>query len=180
MKRIFLLLAILPFFIVGCAPTPEMIVRDAKLDSLAMDKSLVPLSKFASAKLLPLKIDEKLKVDDAKLAKAKELDQKLDLQLKELLINWPSNSPDHGELIIQPEVVHLRIISTATRMLAGLMAGQSSVGINLHLIDQETGETIATQEITKGTWMRGSEGVTDKNILDYIANISHQYLLANI
>lgn len=121
-----------------------------------------------------------ISADKDKAHAAKELEEKLQALLSPLLVDWPSESAENGALLIQPRVVHLRIISGKTRMLVGLFAGQSSVSLELSLIDVKTGDIIANPEITKVTIAQAGEGVTDSNILDYIANISHQYLLVNM
>ncbi len=180
MKKLIMILMLVPFFLSGCASTPEMIANDAKMEVPKFEKTKVPLSKFASATLKPLMINDKIKADEGKLAKAKELDSMMEQQLNDLITNWPSENPDHGELIIQPKVVHLRIISNTTRMLAGLFAGQSSVSVQLNLLDSQTGEPVAAPEITKVTLGSAGPGITDKNILEYITHISHQYLLENM
>lgn len=180
MKRFIVLLVLLSLVVTGCASTPEMIAQDAKQDCLKIESPKIALSKYASVRLEPLDIDEDIRNEPEKMAKAEELEQKLTRQLGPLLREWPSNNPDHGELVIKPELTHLRIISPGTRMLAGFMAGQSSVSIRLHLVDEKTGKELIAPEITKVTLYGAGQGVNDKNILDYIANIAHQYVLGNV
>ena len=60
------------------------------------------------------------------------------------------------------------------------MAGQSSVTLQLHLIDAKTGEVVANPTINKATLSQGGTYETDSNLLDYIANIAHQYVVVNL
>ena len=83
---------------------------------------------------------------------------------------------------IQPRVVSLRIISGTTRFFAGAFAGQSEISMDLILIDKETGKEIGRTRVQRaagafaGAW---SIGMTDKSLLEYIVDITYQYLVDN-
>ena len=181
MKKLLLLLFLLPpLIITGCAYSPEMMKMDAKNDIQTLSPSEIPLSKFTSATLKPIDVHEDIKNDPDKMAKANAFDTALQNKLKGLLNQWPAKNPDHGELIIQPELNHLRIINPGTRFWAGMMAGQSSVSLQLTLIDAKTGKQVATPELTKWTVKTGGRGVRDDNMLQYLSTMAEQYLLQNM
>ncbi len=159
-------------FITSCAYTPEMMALDARQDCQGMEQSKVPLSKFASVRLEPLAVNEAIQNDSGKMEKAKIFDERLKAQLQEMLNQWPAENPDHGELIIQPELNHLRIISPGTRFLAGLLAGQSSVSMRLTLIDGETGKKLASPELSKWSMNNNARGANDNNMLEYISTMT--------
>lgn len=179
MKKICLVL-LLPFFLLGCAATQETIIKDSAKESQVLQPAAVKLAKFKTAQLKPLAIADAISSNPDKLRCAQELDAKLTHLIQPLVADWPSTAQEGKTIIIQPKITHLRIISKGTRFLAGLMAGQSSVSLDLQLIDGESGEAIANTTITKVALGNGGPGVADDNILDYVANISHQYLLANM
>ena len=83
---------------------------------------------------------------------------------------------------IQPRVVSLRVISVTTRLWIGAWAGQSEISMDLILLDKETGEKIGRTRVQRaagayaGAW---SHGMTDKSLLDYIVDITYQYLVDN-
>jgi PBP1b-binding outer membrane lipoprotein LpoB len=179
MKKI-VLMFLIPFFLVGCAATPERIAQTAKQDCLKFEQPSMKLSSFSSAKLEKLQMIDQIAGDQDKAVLAKELEKKLQAQLNPMVTAWPSGSGENETLIIQPKLVHLRMISKGTRLLVGLMAGQSSASLQLNLIDSKTGEIIASPEITKIALGRGGQDVTDDNLLDYLAGIAHQYVLLNM
>ena len=84
-----------------------------------------------------------------------------------------------GRLIVQPRAIKIRLIGGATRFFAGAWAGESSIQMDLELSDASTGAVIARPRISRnsgamaGAW---SVGATDRNLLDYIAEIAAQYL----
>lgn len=179
MKKLFLLLLI-PFFLVGCAATPERIAKTSREDSLKFPPPKVKLSSFSSAKLESLQMVDEVAKDKDKAVLAKDLEQKLQAQFGPMIAAWPVGTAENETLLIQPKIVHLRIISPGTRFLAGNMAGQSSVTLQLHLIDAKTGEVVANPTINKATSSQGVTYETDSNLLDYIANIAHQYVVVNL
>ncbi|HBG18040.1 MAG: hypothetical protein A2X81_01360 [Desulfobacterales bacterium GWB2_56_26] len=179
MKKLFLLLLI-PCFLVGCVATPERIAKTSRQDSLKFSPPKMKLSSFSSAKLEALQVIDAIANDKDKAALAKDLEAKLQAQLSPLVAAWPAGTGENETLLIQPKIVHLRIISSTTRFMVGIMAGQSSATLQLNLVDAKTGDIIANPEITKIALGQGGGGENDSNLLDYLANIAHQYVLVNM
>ena len=74
------------------------------------------------------------------------------------------------------------MIGGANRFFAGAFAGDSSIDMDLELKEAATGTVIAKPRIVRnanamaGAW---SVGATDRNLMDYIADIATQYLQDN-
>jgi hypothetical protein len=70
-------------------------------------------------------------------------------------------------------------VSGGARFWAGAMAGESIVDVDLLLVDSTSGKRVAQARVTRGSGaMVGgwSVGATDRNLLDYIVDICHEYL----
>jgi hypothetical protein len=114
---------------------------------------------------------------------AKQLDDKLRVRLLPLLDEWKadkSSSRTAGPLVIRPKLQSLRVVSGGARFLIGGLSGDSVIDMNLELTDSATGAVIANPRITRtasgigGAWTFGG---TDRNLLNYIVEIAHQYLV---
>ena len=85
-------------------------------------------------------------------------------------------------MIVQPELVSLKIVSGGARFWAGAFAGSSSIDLDLKIVDSVTNQVIAKPRIARhagamtGAW---SIGQSDENLHDYIASIVYQYLSKN-
>ena len=83
-------------------------------------------------------------------------------------------------MLVRPELAQLRVVSGGARLFAGLFTGSSFITIDLVLTDAETDTQLIKTRIKKeasgfgGFW---SLGQTDENLLDYMANIVHQYMV---
>ncbi len=184
MKKILLCL-LLFLSINGCATSnknhhADIVNREVSRLSLPTK----PLSSYSSFKLenLVLNDDTRLKKDKTKVAK--ELDVKLHAKLLPLLTEWNSNKNNNGSgtLVIKPQLRWLHVVSGGARFWAGAMAGESRIDMDLKMIDAQTGNEIARPRImTTASAMSGgwSVGATDKNLLNYIADISYEYLKNN-
>lgn len=121
--------------------------------------------------------------DAAKVAVGKELDAKLTAAVQGFLADWNAQGATSAAagraLIIQPRAVNIRLIGGANRFFAGAMAGESTIDMYLDLKDASSGAVVASPRIVRnsgafaGAW---SVGATDRNLLDYIADIAAQYL----
>jgi hypothetical protein len=119
----------------------------------------------------------------AKAAVAKDLETRVQARVRPILSQWNaqgSKSPGARKaLIVQPRTVKIRMIGGATRFFAGVFAGESSIEMDLQLTDAATGAVIARPRISRnadawaGAW---SVGATDRNLMNYIADIAGQYL----
>lgn len=129
-----------------------------------------------------MKLGEAVSSDSRKVAEAKDLERRLSAKIQPLLTEW--TRPDRSEptLIIEPRVASLHIVSGGARFWIGGMAGNSTVDMDLALIDSATQEVIAKPRIQRsadamtGGW---SVGASDQNLLDYIASIAYEYLATN-
>lgn len=112
-----------------------------------------------------------------KILVVKQLESKLKLKLNTLLSQWEIDAKDKDServLVIQPTVQNLHVVSTGTRVWIGRLAGGSSIGMDLTLIDGENGNDIATVRVSYA-----ADANTDRALMDYIVEIAYQYLLNN-
>lgn len=171
-------------FLAGCTATPEKLNKVAAIEANRAAKPSKPLSAFSSYELRPITLSDKIKSEPEKVEQAAVLDQKINEKLLPLFADWSSSDDTgrSGTLIVQPELVSLRIVSGGARFFAGAFAGGSKIDMDLVLIDSSTNDVIAKPRITKdagamtGAW---SIGQSDKNLHDYISHIAYQYLLMN-
>jgi hypothetical protein len=104
------------------------------------------------------------------------------LRLQPLIEEWGSGSRGaarSGRLVVEPQLDSLRVVSGTARFWIGGMAGDSSIDLDLAFSDADTGQVIAKPRIAlnadgmTGGW---SVGKSDRNLLEYIAAVSYQYL----
>ncbi len=143
-----------------------------------------PLSSYSNFKLENLALNDETRMKEDKTKVAKQLKAKLHTKLLPLLNEWNSNNSndESGTLIIEPQLRQLRVVSAGARFWIGAMAGESRIDMDLIIIDAKTGNEIARPRImTTASAMGGgwSVGATDRNLLDYIADISYEYLKNN-
>jgi hypothetical protein len=175
---------ILLVFLAGCAADPAKLDAVAATESLRLPKPSKPLSAFAAYELRPFVLSAAVTSETDKVAQADILEQKVKDKLLPLFADWSSSGgPSRsGTLIVQPELVKLKIVSGGARFWAGAFAGESSIDVDLRLTDSATNEVIAKPRITRdagaftGAW---SIGKSDENLHDYIAHIIHQYMSSN-
>jgi uncharacterized protein DUF4410 len=184
MKKI--LLCLLLFLgISGCATSNKnhhanIVNREVSRLSLPIK----PLSSYSNFKLENLVLNDETRLKEDKTKVAKELDVKLHAKLLPLLNEWSSNKNNNesGTLVIKPQLHQLHVVSAGARFWIGGMAGESRIDMDLKIIDAQTGKEIArprimiTASAMSGGW---SVGATDKNLLNYIADISYEYLKNN-
>jgi hypothetical protein len=172
-------------FLVSCASDPIKRKQVAIEESGAMQSTAEPLSSFDNFKLADMTLAPSVQTEPEKVVVAKRLEVKLKTRLDPLIRNWNARSgsvQDGRTVEIQPRVASLRIISGTTRFFAGAFAGQSEISMDLILIDKKTGEEIGRTRVQRaagafaGAW---SIGMTDRSLLDYIVDISYQYLVDN-
>lgn len=182
MKRLTTL--VLALLLLGCAADPQKLEDVAIAEVERLPKSSVPLSSFSSYDLKPSLLSDAVKDSESKVVQAAILDQKIRDKVAPLFADWSSSggSGRTGTLIVQPEIVSLRIVSGGARFWAGALAGGSHIDLDLVLIDGKTGAVIEKARIRKeasamtGGW---SIGKSDENLHDYVAHIVHRYLLVN-
>jgi hypothetical protein len=141
-------------------------------------------SSYANYELRPMVLSPAVQSDPGKVTAAGELENTLRTKLQPLLEQWKAaeSSNRSGALIIEPQLVSLRIVSGGARFWAGALVGDSSIDMDLLITDQGTGQQVAKPRITRtadamtGGW---SIGKSDQNLLDYIASIAYEYMTAN-
>lgn len=171
-------------FLAGCAASPEKLEKVSVLEADRLAKPTKQLSTFASYQLRPMVLRKSLQGEESKVKQAAVLEQKIKKLLSPLFAKWSSSigSGRSGTLIVQPELVSLRIVSGGARFFAGAFVGSSNIDMDLKLIDGQTNDVIAKPRITRhagamtGAW---SIGQSDENLHDYIANIVYRYILKN-
>lgn len=145
----------------------------------------VSLTAYGTYELKPVNMSAEVGAQPEKVAVAGQFRQTLEARLNPMLADWTAraNPANRGRtLIIQPTVVALRIVSGAARFWVGAMAGDSTIDVDLTLIDKEANREIARVRIAKSTGgMAGawSFGASDRNLIEYAADITQGYLIAN-
>ncbi len=184
MKKILIYLLLL-LSISGCATSnknhqADIVNREVSRLSLPIK----PLSSYSNFKLENMLLNEEIRLKEDKTKVAKELEVKLRAKLIPLLNEWNSNysNPKSGTLVIEPQLHQLYVVSAGARFWVGAMAGESRIDLDLKITDAQNGIEIArprimiTASAMSGGW---SVGATDKNLLNYIAEISYEYLKNN-
>jgi len=130
-----------------------------------------------------MELSSAVSADNRKVVEAKDLEGRLRAKIQPLLDQWNETSGrSEPTLAVEPVLISLRVVSGGARFWAGGFAGESTVDMNLKLIDKGSGTVIAQPRVAKssgamtGGW---SMGKSDQNLLDYIAAISYEYLARN-
>ncbi len=149
-----------------------------------LSSPIKPLSSYSNFKLEDMVLSEGVRLKQDKVEVAKQLEAKLHAKLVPLLNEWNSNNNNAGSgtLIIKPKLQQLHVVSAGARFWVGAMAGNSRIDMDLKIIDVQTGNEIANPRIMAAASAMGggwSVGATDKNLLNYIADISYEYLRKN-
>jgi len=183
MKTLILSFSALLLVLTGCTSSPKQRNKIITESAALIQPTQMKLSKFSSYKMLPLKSVDAIKARKEKLRYADIIEGKLQERVTPLLNQWSNQSSKSGrKLIVEPELLSLRIVSGGARFWIGAMAGSSDVKLRMTLKDAKTGKVIGSPVISKqtggmtGAW---SMGTTDKNLVDYIVDISKQYLINN-
>ena len=182
-KHAIFVIILLSALLAGCASGPQnhqTIVNDA---ASTLEPPQEKLSKFSNFTLAPMKVSDPIQADEKKAKIANLIEDKLSLNLSRLLANWnQSLNASNRKILIEPELLSLRVISGSSRYWAGPFAGNSSIQLKLTILDIDSNTVIGSPVISKeasslaGAW---STGATDLNLLGYIVDISVQYLKNN-
>ncbi len=181
MKKIVVLMLV--GLMVGCASSPEKRAQVAQEESAKLSATKKPLVSYQKYKLEKMAYSDAVANDESKLKVTQQLAQKLESKLSPLLNQWQQQATSGDRLLIlKPKVLSLRVISGGARFWAGGFAGDSFISMEIEMVDAASGETIASPVAVRnasalgGAW---SIGATDRNLLDYIVDIAHQYLVDN-
>ena len=167
----------------GCESNPHDRMAVAEAEVNRMPPSPKPFNSFAGFELAPMELSEAVGEEESKVEVSQQLEEKLRARLEPLLAEWKANAQGTGPaIVIQPRIASLRVVSAGARFWAGAMMGDSFIDLDLVIKEKDSGNLIVQQRVNKnanamgGAW---SIGATDKNLLDYIVDISHQYLSEN-
>lgn len=166
----------------GCATNPETLASVSKTEAARFAAPTQRLSTFASYELKPMVLSEAVTAEEGKVKEAAVLEQTLRARIQPLLDQWTAAGGEgrSGTLVIEPHLASLKVVSGGARFWVGAMAGDSTIDMDLFLIDQASGQVLAKPRIARaadamtGGW---SIGQSDENLLDYIAGIAYQYLV---
>jgi hypothetical protein len=145
----------------------------------------IPLYSFTRFELTPMGMSPEVSEDKRKVAVAEEVGRKLKARLAPLLDRWNADAPAGGAartLLIKPSIASMHVVSSAARFWAGAFSGDSSIDLDLTLVEKETESLVANQRINRnanamaGAW---SMGASDRNLADYIVDIAYEYLARN-
>ena len=179
-KTIFSTIVVCVFF-TGCASIPESDQTIVRKSASTIQPTQEKLSNYSNYKLLPLKTSEAVDADAAKHEHAMDLEKKLSTHLQVLFNEWEiAGSGSNRTLIIEPELVSLRIISGGARFWAGAYAGYSKIELKLTIKDADTNVFTVSPVISARSNVGGfSTGVADAHLVGHIVEITEQYLRNN-
>ena len=166
--------------ITACAANPAWVERPARAASAKLTQPTKPLSSFAKYELKPMVISNAIVENAGKLKEAQELEQSLNEKILPLLESWHAGGS--GLLLVETELISLRIVGRVTRFfLGGLTPGFSHMDLDLRLIDATTGEEIANVKIRRKATNAGAafSGVGDQTVDDYVVAVVYDYLSEN-
>lgn len=167
----------------GCASNPGKRQKIIDDEVARLRPPEMPLTSFGAFEVTPIAMAPEVQEKPEKVAVATDLGQRLEAQLRPTLDGWAAAAPPAARgrtLVIVPTVVGLRIVGGGSRFWLGAMAGESTIDVDLQLVDKATGRAIAKERIAKssgsmsGAW---SMGATDRNLTQYVIDIANAYLV---
>lgn len=170
--------------LIACAPDPANVKNVAATESSRLAAPSQPLSSFSRFELAPMTFSQPIRAEEGKMREAREFESAYNIRVRGLLDEWNTNvqTGARDTLVIETDLVGLRIISGAARFWAGAFAGDSFLDLDLKLVNKNTGEQISSVRIRKdadafgGAW---SVGQTDQNLDQYVIEIVLSYLQRN-
>lgn len=172
-------------FLLGCASDPAKREEVARNEAARMRATEVPLDQFNAFELEPIGMSPDVAAAPEKVAVAKDVGQRLEARVRPLLDGWNRSASPVGKrrtLVVKPTIASMHVVSTAARFWIGAMSGDSTIDLDLTLVEKETGALVANQRINRssnamaGAW---SVGASDRNLPDYVVDIAYQYLADN-
>jgi len=184
MKKIVISILLL-WVIVGCSGKNKNHHADiVKKKASRLSSCSQPLSSYRDFKVEKMVLSNTIMEKEDKVVAAKTLENKINERIAVLVEEWKKNPKENqsGTVLIKSELHALRIVGGGARFWIGAMAGNSNISMDLIVVDEATGKEICKPNIDMeanamtGGW---SVGATDKNLLNYIADVSAQYLKNN-
>jgi len=180
----FLTIISIAALLTACTPDQAKVENVAAADASRLAAPSRPLSSFSRFELAPMTFGQAIRAEEGKMREAREFQIAYDLRIRGLLDQWNTSVPASARdtLVVETDLVGLRIISGAARFWAGAFAGDSFLNLDLKLMNKHTGEQIADVRIHKsadamgGAW---SVGQTDQNLDQYVIEIVRTYLSNN-
>ncbi len=170
-------------FFSGCQQTRQSRTDIAMQEAGRLAAPTKALSGYSSFVLEGMEFSKMVKEDNKKVTVGQDLENKLATKIIPLINDWNTKQvAGSGTVIIRPVLQSLRVVSGGARFFVGAMAGDSSIDMDLVLVDKTSGKEIARPRIMRtsggmgGAW---SVGATDKNLSNYIVDIAYEYLARN-
>jgi hypothetical protein len=168
----------------GCSGSPDStrLAATARRESARLKPPSQRLSEFSAFELKAMEMNTAVSERQEKVEVAGELEKRLHARLEPLLEAWKAdpNRPQTGDtLVITPRLQGLRVVSGGARFWIGEWAGDSTIDMDLELTNARTGAILANPRIIQAANAMGGAwtvGATDKNLLNYVAEVAHQYL----
>jgi len=168
-------------FVFGCAaPNSERYQQTVHREVSRLAVPTQSFSSFSRFLLNPMILDDMTRSKPEKTQVASQLESKIEGRVSPLLQEWTQNPKvSDRTLTITPELYELHVVSSGARFWVGAMAGDSRIDMVLTIVDAESHDVIAkpriilTASAMGGGWSVGS---TDRNLLNYVADITYEYL----
>lgn len=168
----------------ACAPNPANVESVAIADASRLPATSQPLSSFSRFELKPMTYGPQVRAEDGKVREAREFEIAYNIRIRGLLEQWNTNvqAGARDTLVVETDLVGLKIVSGGARFWAGAFAGDSFLDLDLTLVNKQTGERISEVRVRKdasamgGAW---SVGRTDQNLDQYVIEIVQTYLSNN-
>lgn len=180
----FLTIISIAALLTACTPDPAKVESVATAEASRLAAPSQPLSSFSRFELAPMTFSPEILNEEGKMREAREFEIAYRTRIRGLLDQWNTNVQGGARdtLVVEADLVRLRIISGGARFWAGAFAGDSFLDLNLRLVNKYTGERISNIRVYKdadamgGAW---SIGQTDQNLDLYVIEIIHTYLSEN-
>lgn len=144
------MLVLVAVLLAACASDPAKRQEVARTESARMRAPQVPLDQFSRFELAPIGMSAGVSKDARKVAVAEEVGRKLEARLAPLIAQWNASAPSGSEkrtLVIQPSIASMHVVSASARFWIGAFSGDSTIDMDLELVEQETGAVVADERV---------------------------------
>lgn len=184
MKKILVSIVLL-WGMVGCSGKSRNSHADiVNREASYLDPCSQKLSAYSDFKVEKMELSSGIAKKEDKVAVAKDLENKISKRVAVLIEDWKKNPKDgqSGTVLIQTKLHSMHIVGIGARIFIGSMAGNSNISMDLVATDEATGNKVCKANIDMDASASSggySFGGTDKNLLNYVADVSAQYLKNN-